>query len=69
MATCFSGVGNTPVEDPRTREADNVSEGEALDEELIRQLLHKTATLNSLQKIKTMNQGKPYMNKNKGLTI
>ena len=45
MATHFSGVGDTPVEDPRTQETDNVSEGEALDEELIRQLLHKTANL------------------------
>ena len=27
MATHFSGVGNTPVEDPRSQEIDNVSEG------------------------------------------
>ena len=45
MVTHFSGVGDTPVEDPRTQEIDNVSEGEALDKELIRQLLHKTANL------------------------
>ena len=45
MATCFGGVGNTPVEDPRTQEIDNVSEGKTQDEELIRQLLHKTANL------------------------
>ena len=29
MATRFSGVGDTPVEDPRTQETDNVSEGES----------------------------------------
>ena len=45
MATCFSGVGNTPVEDSRTQEIDNVSEGESQDEDLIRQLLCKTAKL------------------------
>ena len=45
MATPFGGVGDTTVQDPRTQEIDNVSEGEVLDEELIRQLLHKTANL------------------------
>ena len=45
MATCFSGVGDTPIEDPRTQETDNISEGEMLDDELIRQLLCKTADL------------------------
>ena len=45
MATCFGGVGDTPVEDPRTQETDNISEGEMLDDELIRQLLCKTADL------------------------
>ena len=29
MATCFGGVGDTPVEDPRTQETDNTSEGES----------------------------------------
>ena len=35
MATHFSGVGDTPVEDPRTQETDNVSEGESQDEDLM----------------------------------
>ena len=45
MATLFDGVGNTSIEDPRTQETDNISEGEMLDDELIRQLLCKTAGL------------------------
>ena len=45
MATCFGGVGNTPVEDPKTQDIDNVSEDESQDEDLIRQLLCKTANL------------------------
>ena len=45
MATCFGGVGNTPVENHNTQEVDNVSEDESQDEDLIRQLLCKTADL------------------------
>ena len=45
MATCFSGVGNTPVEDPRTQETDNISEGESQDEDLIRQVLTETVNI------------------------
>ena len=45
MATCFSGVGNTPVEDPRTQETDNISEGESQDEDLMRQVLTETANI------------------------
>ena len=45
MATHFGGVGNTPVEDPRTQETDNISEGECQDEDLIRQLLTETANI------------------------
>ena len=45
MTTHFSGIGNTPVEDPKTQETDNISEGETQNEELIRQLLCKTADL------------------------
>ena len=45
MATHFSGVGNTPVENPRNQEVDNVSEDESQDEDLIRQLLCETASL------------------------
>ena len=45
MATCFGGVGNTPMENPKTQDVDNVSEDESQDEDLIRQLLHETACL------------------------
>ena len=45
MATCFGGIGNTPVEDPRTQETDNVSEGESQDEDLMRQVLTETANI------------------------
>ena len=45
MATCFSGVGNTPMENPKTQDVDNISEDESQDEDLIRQLLHETARL------------------------
>ena len=46
MATCFGGVGNTSVEDPRTQKTDNISEGESQDEDLIRQLLTEIADIN-----------------------
>ena len=45
MATYFGGVGNTPVENPKTQDIDNVSEDESQDEDLIRQLLHETVNL------------------------
>ena len=45
MATHFGGVGNTPMENPKTQDVDNVSEDESQDEDLIRQLLCKTAHL------------------------
>ena len=45
MATCFGGIGDTPVEDPRTQETDNISEGESQEDDLVRQLLHKTENL------------------------
>ena len=43
MATRFGGAGNTPMENPKTQDVDNVSEDESQDENLIRQLLCKTA--------------------------
>ena len=43
MATCFGGVGDTLVEKPNNQETDNVSEDESQDEDLIRQVLTKTA--------------------------
>ena len=45
MATCFGGVGDTPVKNPKTQDIDNVSEDESQNEDLIRQLLHETANL------------------------
>ena len=45
MATRFGGVGNTLVENPKTQDIDNVSEDESQDEDLIRQLICKTANL------------------------
>ena len=45
MATCFGGVGNTPVENPKNQDIDNVSEDESQDEDLFRQLIQETANL------------------------
>ena len=50
MATHFSGVGNTPVENPKTQDIDNVSEDESQDEDLIRQLICKTANLKQVRR-------------------
>ena len=36
MATCFSGVGDTSMENPETQDVDNVSEDESQDEDLIK---------------------------------
>ena len=61
MATHFGGVGNTPVEDSRTQETDNISEAESQDEDLIRQVLTETANIKQFVEENIMNQGKPYM--------
>ena len=45
MATHFSGVGNNTMENPETQEVENVSEDESQDEDIIKNLLHKTARL------------------------
>ena len=45
MATHFSGVGNTPVENPKNQDIDNISEDESQYEDLIRQLIHETVNL------------------------
>ena len=45
MATHFGGVGNTPMENLKTQDVDNVSEDESQDEDLIRQLIHETVRL------------------------
>ena len=43
MATCFEGIGNTPIEDSRIQEPDNISEGESQDEDPFKQVLTETA--------------------------
>ena len=43
MATCFGGIGNTPIEDSRIQEPNNISEGESQDEDPIKQVLTETA--------------------------
>ena len=45
MATRFGGVGDAPVEDPRTQETDNRSESESQDEDLMRHVLAETANI------------------------
>ena len=43
MATCFGRVGDTSMENLKTQDVDNVSEDESQDEDLIKQLICKTA--------------------------
>ena len=57
MATCFGGIGDTSIEDPRTQESDNGSENEFQDEDAMRQVLAKTKILS---KKRTTNQEMPY---------
>ena len=45
MATCFGGMGDTPMENPKTQDVDNVSEDEAQEDDLIRQLIHETVSI------------------------
>ena len=45
MATHFSGVGNTSMENPETQDVDNVSEDEFQDENMVQKLLCETAHL------------------------
>ena len=45
MATHFSGVGDTFMENPETQDVDNVSEDEFQDENIVQKLLCKTAHL------------------------
>ena len=47
--TCFSGVSDTPIENPKTQDVGNISEDESQDEDLIRQLLCKTAHLKQFE--------------------
>ena len=45
MATHFSGTGITPEDDPKLQNVDNVSGDEYQEEDVIKQLCHKTALL------------------------
>ena len=45
MATRFGGMGNTPMENPENQDVDNVSEDETQEDDLIRQLICKTASI------------------------
>ena len=41
----FGGIGNAPIEDPRTQELDNGSENEFQEEDIMRQVLAKTENI------------------------
>ena len=60
MATCFGGVGDTPVEKPNNQETDNVSEDKSQDEDLIRQELTETANIKQFVEEKYNEPRKPY---------
>ena len=48
MATHFSGVGNTSMENPETQDMDNVSEDAFHDVNIVQRLLCKTEHLNQV---------------------
>ena len=48
MATHFGGVGNTPIENHNTQEVDNISKDESPNDNLVQQLLCKTADLRQM---------------------
>ena len=48
MATHFSGVGHTSMENPEIQDVDNVSEDESQNENIVQNLLHETAHLKQL---------------------
>ena len=45
MATCYSGVGDTSMEDPETQDLDNTSQDDFQDENIVQNLLCKTEHL------------------------
>ena len=45
MATHFSGVGNTSMENPETQDMDNVSEDDFQDENIVQKLIQETEWL------------------------
>ena len=42
MAMCYSGVGDTSMENPENRDLDNDSQDNFQDENIVQQLIHKT---------------------------
>ena len=54
MATHFSGVGNTSMDNPETQDRDNISEDIFQDENIIQKLLHKTECLKQTIEDRTM---------------
>ena len=45
MATCYSGVGDNPMENPENRDLDNDSQDNFQDENIVQQLIHETEWL------------------------
>ena len=45
MAAHYGGVGDTSMEDPETKDLDNVSQDDFQDENIVQTLLHKTECL------------------------
>ena len=48
MATCFGGVGDNSMENLETQDVDNISEDESQNENIVQNLLCKTAYLRQL---------------------
>ena len=48
MATCFSGVGNTSMENLETQDVDNASEDEFQDKHIVQKLLCETEHLKQI---------------------
>ena len=48
MATHYSAVGDTSMENPETQDLDNVSQDDFQDENIVQKLLCKTEHLNKL---------------------
>ena len=42
MATCYGGMGDTSMENPETQDIDNDSQDTFQEENIIRQLIHRT---------------------------
>ena len=56
MATCFTGVGNTSMENPESQDVDNVSEDDFQDENMVHKLLCETAHLKQVIEDRQLSQ-------------